>query len=85
MFARIKNQQYLIKYFAFKLEGDTGISHCEGMLKYTSVAKSKETADLNGPFKIYLSLRYGCWCVFYWCVFYFVLPGFDLMNEVNGY
>lgn len=59
---------------AFELypETETGMGHAEGALKYMATLESGEQQMVKGMFKLYMSLSYNCWAIFYT-----VMPGFE--------
>lgn len=71
-FQGFSNDVWTRPYVEFELKEDgSGMGFAEGMCKYDAALDNKETLHFEGPFKIYLSLKYGMWQVFY-----FVVPGF---------
>lgn len=56
----------------FELNGDIGMGYAEGAVSYTAVIENHEAISIQGPFKIYFSLEYG-----WWDIYYFVFPGFN--------
>jgi hypothetical protein len=44
----------------------------EVFIEYTAVLYDNEEVQIEGPYKIYYSLDYGCWTIVY-----FVFPGFN--------
>ena len=55
----------------FQLNGEGGMGHAEGYVKYISVLENNDKIAISGPFKLYLSLEYG-----WWSIFHIVFPGF---------
>jgi len=48
-----------------------GLGHAEGIVKYDAILESGERKSFEGPFKLYMSLHYE-----WWSIFYFVMEGF---------
>ncbi len=71
-YTSFNNQEYIINEISFNLQEDTGLGHAEGAVRYSAVLENGEIIDFNGPFKLYLSLDYGCWSIFH-----IVFPGFE--------
>jgi hypothetical protein len=75
-FPVFKDDGYNIDETGFELSGDDedqgGFGFAEGMLKYDAVMENGEGIHFEGPYKLYMSLSYGIWQIFY-----FVMPGFD--------
>lgn len=67
-----KNCQYFIDGINFELKEDTGMGYAEGAVKYTAVINDHENILAEGPFKLYFSLEYD-----WWTIYYFVFPGFE--------
>lgn len=61
----------------FELNGNTGMGYSEGAVSYTAVIENHEAISIQGPFKIYFSLEYGCWDIYY-----FIFPGFNF-SEIS--
>ena len=64
--------EYTIDDMAFELQTENGMGYAEGSAKYNAVLESNETITIEGPFKLYFTLEYDCWSIFY-----FVFPGWD--------
>jgi hypothetical protein len=64
--------EYTIDDMAFELQAENGMGYAEGSTKYTAVLESNETITIEGPFKLYFTLEYDCWSIFY-----FVFPGWE--------
>jgi hypothetical protein len=71
-FKEFKNCKYSIEEINFDLSPDTRMGFAEGYIKYTAVLYDNEEVQIEGPYKIYYSLDYGCWTIVY-----FVFPGFN--------
>jgi hypothetical protein len=66
------NDAWTKPHVEFELKEDgNGMGFAEGVCKYDAQIDNKDMLHFEGPFKIYMSLNYGMWQVFY-----FVLPGF---------
>jgi hypothetical protein len=66
------DEKYIIRDIGFQLEEDTGFGHAEGMVKYSAVLENGEIIPIGGPFKFYMTLEGG-----WWCIFHIVFPGFE--------
>lgn len=71
-FKEFKNCKYSIEEINFDLSLDTRMGFAEGYIKYTAVLYDNEEVQIEGHYKIYYSLDYGCWSIVY-----FVFPGFN--------
>jgi len=63
---------YKIIDIGFQLDGESGIGHAEGGVKYDAVLENGETVRKVGPFKLYMSNEGG-----WWNIFHIVFPGFS--------
>ena len=61
----------------FELNEDIGVGYAEGAVSYTAVIENQEAISIQGPFKIYFSLEYG-----WWDIYYFIFPGFNF-SEIS--
>jgi hypothetical protein len=77
-FVQFKDDGYNIYDVGFSInsDGETGMGHAEGALKFDAVMENGEILHFEGPFKLYLSLQYN-----YWNLFYFIIPGFKWSVE----
>lgn len=69
-----ENFDYKIFEIKFQLHPDSephGLGHAEGFVKYDAILESGERKSFAGPFKLYMSLEYE-----WWSVYYFVMEGF---------
>ena len=68
------NCNYVIAEINFQLneETGTGMGHAEGGVKYDAILENGEQVHIEGPFKLYMSMEYD-----WWKIFYFVFPGFE--------
>ena len=67
--------EFRILEIKFQLQNDRepyGLGHAEGMVRYDAILESGKRKTFEGPFKLYLSLQYE-----WWNVFYFVMEGFN--------
>ena len=51
------------------------MAYAEGIMKYTAFTEDQDIIQLEGPFKLYFTLEYE-----WWSVYYFVLPGFEFSD-----
>jgi len=63
---------YKIIDIGFQMDGESGIGHAEGVVKYDAVLENGETIRKGGPFKLYMSNEGG-----WWNIFHIVFPGFS--------
>ncbi|MEO6134288.1 MAG: hypothetical protein ABIP35_03985 [Ginsengibacter sp.] len=54
----------------------TGMGFSEGEIHYDLVFRNGEIKSINGPFKIYFGMEWGCWNVYF-----FYLAGFNLHKK----
>lgn len=73
-FIAFRDCRYLIHDVRFELheEQNSGFGHVEGAVKYKAVLENGEITSIEGPFKLFLTMEYNCWRIFY-----FVFPGFE--------
>lgn len=71
-YPHFKNGRYIIANINFELQEDAGMAYAEGIMKYTAFTEDQDKIQLEGPFKLYFTLEYE-----WWSVYYFVLPGFE--------
>jgi hypothetical protein len=71
-FENCRYKIFEVKYQLHEQEELSGMGHAEGAVKYDVVLENGERKNIEGPFKLYMSLKYGCWRIFY-----FHLPGFN--------
>ena len=64
--------KYVISDISFEINDDTGIALVEGAVSYNASINNQETIAIQGNFKLYFSLEYG-----WWDIFYFSFPGFN--------
>ncbi|MEO9147360.1 MAG: hypothetical protein ABI237_17560 [Ginsengibacter sp.] len=66
----IENQDFEL----YEKEGvETGMGFSEGTIQYDLIFRDGKRKKVNGPFKIYFSMEWGCWLI---CFFY--LAGYNL-------
>ncbi len=63
---------YVISDISFEINDDTGIALVEGAVSYNATINHQETVAIQGKFRLYFSLEYG-----WWDIFYFSFPGFN--------
>lgn len=69
---RFVNGGYVISDVNFHLNEDTtGMGYAEGVIKYDAILETGEQHHVEGPFKLYMSMEYE-----WWQIFYFVFPGY---------
>lgn len=61
---------YDITDINFELNKNTGMGYAEGAVKYIAVTENHENIPVEGPFKLYFSMDFE-----WWGIFYFVFPG----------
>jgi hypothetical protein len=71
-----KNGSYQIEDINFEIKEDIGLGYAEGHLKYTALAENYDAIEFEGPFKLYFTLEYE-----WWSIYYFVIPGFEFTNN----
>lgn len=73
-YPQFTNCKYVIAEINFQLneEIETGMGHAEGGVKYDAILENGEQVHIEGPFKLYMSMEYD-----WWKIFYFVFPGFE--------
>ncbi|MEP6596567.1 MAG: hypothetical protein ABJA71_11510 [Ginsengibacter sp.] len=73
-YTKFVNCQHVIAEINFQLneEIETGMGHAEGGVKYDAILENGEQVHIEGPFKLYMSMEYD-----WWKIFYFVFPGFE--------
>ncbi len=71
-----KNGKYQIEDINFEIKEDIGLAYAEGLMKYTAMAENHDAIEFEGPFKLYFTLEYE-----WWSIYYFVIPGFEFTNE----
>ena len=74
-YPHFKNSRYIIADVNFELQEDVGMAYAEGIMKYTAFTEDQDKIQLEGPFKLYFTLEYE-----WWSVYYFVLPGFEFSD-----
>jgi len=74
-YPQFKNGKYEIADINFEIKEDIGLGYAEGLMKYTALAENYELIQFEGPLKLYFTLEYE-----WWSIYYFVIPGFDFAN-----
>lgn len=64
--------KYVISEISFEINDNTAVALAEGAVSYNATINNKETIAIKGNFKLYFSLEYG-----WWDIFYFSFPGFN--------
>ena len=64
--------KYVISDINFEINDDTGTASVEGAVSYNATINGQETIAIRGNCKLYFSLEYG-----WWDIFYFHIPGFN--------
>ena len=75
-YPQFKNGNYQIEDINFEIKEDIGLAYAEGLIKYTALAENHDAIEFEGPFKLYFTLEYE-----WWSIYYFVIPGFEFKNE----
>jgi hypothetical protein len=75
-FPEFKDCFYHIDKVDFELQNDIGMGFAEGIVKYKAISRSQEKITIEGQFKLYLTLEFNCWSIFY-----FIFPGFEFPLE----
>ncbi len=74
-YPQFKNGNYQIADINFELQEDVGMAYAEGIMQCTAFTENHDKIQLEGPFKLYFTLEYE-----WWSVYYFVLPGFQFSD-----
>lgn len=74
-YSQFTNGNYQIADINFELQEDVGMAYAEGIMKCTAFTENHDKIQLEGPFKLYFTLEYE-----WWSVYYFVLPGFQFSD-----
>lgn len=74
-YPQFKNGNYAMTDVNFELQEDVGMAYAEGIMKYTAFTEDLDRIQLEGPFKLYFTLEYE-----WWSIYYFVLPGFEFSD-----
>jgi hypothetical protein len=75
-FPKFKNGKFTIKEINFEIKEDIGLAYAEGIIKYDAYTENQDKTEFEGPFKLYFTLEYE-----WWSIYYFVIPGFELANN----
>jgi hypothetical protein len=75
-YSQFHDCNYTIADINFEIKEDIGLGYAEGYLKYTALAENHEEIQFEGPFKLYFTLEYE-----WWSIYYFVIPGFEFTDE----
>ncbi|MEO8150831.1 MAG: hypothetical protein ABI723_24575 [Bacteroidia bacterium] len=73
-YTKFINCKYIIAEISFQLDDETGMGmgRAEGGVKYDAVLENGELVQIEGPFKLYMSMEDN-----WWNIIYFVFPGFE--------
>jgi|JI10StandDraft_1071094.scaffolds.fasta_scaffold136253_2 hypothetical protein len=74
-YPQFKNGKYNITDINFEIKEDIGIGYAEGQISYTALTENHESIPFEGPFKLYFTLEYE-----WWSIYYFEIPGFEFSN-----
>lgn len=75
-FPKFKNGKFTITEINFEIKEDIGLAYAEGIIKYDAYTENQDKIEFEGPFKLYFTLEYE-----WWSIYYFVIPGFELANN----
>jgi len=75
-YPQFKNDKFEIENIQIDLKEDTGFGYAEGLMKYNALTENNEVIEFKGPFKLYFTLEYG-----WWSIYYFVIPGFEFTDD----
>ncbi len=78
MFGRYKDfieYSFTLDEVRFEIREDTGMGYSEGTVRYTAVNKQNEESIFAGSFKLFFSMDYH-----WWNIYYFAFPGFEFQN-----
>jgi hypothetical protein len=75
-FPKFKNGKFTITEINFEIKEDIGLAYAEGIIKYDAYTENQDKTEFEGPFKLYFTLEYE-----WWSIYYFVIPGFELANN----
>ena len=71
-FPEFKDCSYTIEKFDYELQNNIGMGFSEGIVKYIAMSRSQEKITIEGQFKLYFTLEFNSWSIFY-----FIFPGFE--------
>ena len=71
-FPEFKDCSYTIEKVDYELQNNIGMGFAEGIIKYIAMSRSQEKITIEGQFKLYFSLEFNSWSIFY-----FIFPGFE--------
>jgi len=74
-YPQFKNGKYTITDINFELKEDIGLAYAEGIMKYTAITEDRHKIQIDGSFKLYFTMEYE-----WWSIYYFVLPGFEFSD-----
>jgi hypothetical protein len=71
-FPEFKDCSYTIEKIDYELQNHIGMGFSEGIVKYSAMSRSQEKITIEGQFKLYFTLEFNSWSIFY-----FIFPGFE--------
>jgi len=71
-FPEFKDCSYTIEKVDYELQNNIGMGYAEGIVKYSAMSRSQEKITIEGQFKLYFTLEFNSWSIFY-----FIFPGFE--------
>ena len=74
-FPEFTNGKFTITEINFEIKEDIGLAYAEGLLSYIALSENHEINTHGGQFKLYFTLEYE-----WWSIYYFVIPGFEFTN-----
>lgn len=75
-YPQFKNGKYAISDINFEIKEDVGLAYAEGQMNYTALTEDHDRIQFEGPFKLYFTLEYE-----WWSIYYFLMPGFEFAND----
>jgi len=74
-YPQFKNGKYTIEDINFEIREEIGLAYAEGQMHYTAFTENHDNIQFEGPFKLYFTLEYE-----WWSIYYFVIPGFEFAS-----
>ncbi|MDP3467903.1 MAG: hypothetical protein Q8S11_06180 [Daejeonella sp.] len=74
-YPQFKNGKYTIEDINFEIREEIGLAYAEGQMHYTAFTENHDSIQFEGPFKLYFTLEYE-----WWSIYYFVIPGFEFAS-----
>ncbi len=75
-YPQFENCRYEISDINFDMKEDNGFGYAEGLMIYSALAENNEVIQFEGAFKLYFTLEYE-----WWSIYYFVIPGFEFADD----